>query len=154
MPKQVFSTIMLLAEGTDAGMEAARLAISLAANEGAPLHIVSVVDTHTLKQLLSYRILLPDEMVEYERALVDSSRKHLDYVAQLATKAKVEHHSTLLTGACHTSVLHEQRIANASLLVMGTFHASTVKTDLIGREKQLIIDEIPCPVLLAPAARR
>ncbi len=151
MPKHSFSKIMLLAEGTEEGMEAARRAIQLAADQAAVLHIVSVVDTHTLEQLLTYRIFVEDEMRQYEQDLQESCQKQLDYVAQLATKRGVEYRTALLTGACHTSVLQEQRRIGAELLVMGAFRPSTVKTNLMASEKQLIINEIPCPVLLVPA---
>jgi len=154
MPEHSFSTILLLAEGTEEGMEAARRAILLARDEGAVLHIVSVVDTHTLRQLLTHRILVEEEMRQYEQDLERSCRQQLDYISGLAAKQNVEHRSTLLRGACHTAVLLEQRRTRAELLVMGTFRPTMVKTDLMAREKQLIVDEVPCPVLLVPAARR
>jgi len=151
MVKRTFSRIMLLAEGTGEGMAAARSAIELAASLKAELVILSVVDTDALKQLLTYRIFVEDEMREYEQEIEQSCRRHLDYVAQLADKQKVKHKAHLLTGACHTAVLEQQKSAGADLLVMGSFRASTFKVDLMAREKQLVIDEIPCPVLLVSA---
>lgn len=150
MVEQTFSKILLLAESTDEGMEAARSAIALAGDEEATLLILSVVDSHTLKQLLKNRIFVEDEMEQYEQDLEKSAQKQLNYVAQLASKAKVEHRTSLVRGACHTSVLNKQKETDADLLIMGTYRATTVKTELMGREKQLIIDEIPCPVLLVP----
>jgi len=152
MAKHTFSAIMLLVESTDEGMQAARRAIQLAADEGAVLHMVSVVDTHMLRQLLTYRIFVEEEMRQYEEHLERSCRRQLDYIAQLAAKHKVEHRSSLLSGACHTAVLQEQQRTGADLLVMGAFRPTTVRTDLMAREKQLIIDEIRCPVLLVPLA--
>ena len=151
MAKRTFSTILLLAEGTDEGMQAARDAIGLAADEDATLVIVSVVDTNTLRQLLTYRIFIEDEMRQYEQELEQSCRKQLDYLTQLAEKGKAKHRTLLLTGACHTAILEEQKRCGADLLVMGAFRATTVKTNLLAREKQLIIDEVRCPVLLVPA---
>ncbi|MFP4027633.1 MAG: universal stress protein [Candidatus Brocadiia bacterium] len=150
MVEHTFSKILLLAESTDEGMEAARSAIALAGDEEATLLILSVVDSHTLKQLLKNRIFVEDEMEQYEQDLEKSAQKQLNYVAQLASKAKVEHRTSLVRGACHTSVLNKQKETQADLLIMGTYRATTVKTELMGREKQLIIDEIPCPVLLVP----
>jgi len=154
MAKHAFRTVLLLAEGTDEGMQAARTAIQLAADEGGAIEIVSVVDTSTLRQLLTSRIFVEEEMQEYEHDLEASCRKQLDYVAGLTAKAKVRTNATLLKGACHSVVLQEQERSKADLLVMGAFRATTVRTDLMAREKQLILDEIPCPVLLVPAARR
>lgn len=148
MARQTYATILLFAEGSPEGMKAARDAIHLAADEGATLIIASVVDTSTLKQLLTSRIFIEEEMEEYERELEQSCRKQLNYIAQLADKAKVKNRASLLRGACHTAILREQKQSGASLLVMGAYRASTARRDLMAREKQLIVDEIPCPVLL------
>ena len=148
MAKHTYSTILLLAEGSDQGMKAARDAINLAADEGATLVIAAVVDTSTLKQLLASRIFIQEEMEEYERELEESCRKQMDYIAQLADKARVKNRTSLLRGACHAAILREQRERRADLLVMGAYRASTARRDMMAREKQLIVDDIPCPVLL------
>ena len=148
MSAHAYSTILLLVDGTDEGMKAARHAIELAADEDATLVIAAVVDTSTLKQLLTYRIFLQEEMEDYEHELEATCQKHLNYVAQLAEKESVRSKTALLEGACHSELLKEQKRSGADLLVMGAFTASTARRDLIAREKQLIIDEVACPVLL------
>jgi nucleotide-binding universal stress UspA family protein len=148
MPRRTYATVLLFAERSDEGMKAAQDAIHLAADEHATLIIASVVDTNMLRQLLASRIFVQEEMEEYERELEESCRKQIGYVAQLAEKAGVKHQTVLLRGACHTVLLREQRERKADLLVMGAFRASTAKRDLRALEKQLVIDEIACPVLL------
>ncbi len=148
MAKQTYAKILLLAESSETGMQAAKDAINLAADEGAVLVAAAVVDTATLKQLLKYRIFVEEEMDEYEEELEESCRKQLNYVSQLADQADVKSRTVLLRGACHTVILREQSKRDADLLVMGAFRATTTKRDLMAHEKQLIIDEIPCPVLL------
>lgn len=152
MVKHTFSRILLLIESTDAGMEAARDAIALARDEDAELVILSVVDTHTLKQLLTHRIFVEDEMEEYEEELESSAQKQLEYVAQLAGEADVDYRTIQEEGACHTEVLNELRENEADLLVMAVYQATQTNTDLMAREKQLILDETPCPIMLVPAA--
>ena len=148
MAKSAYSTILLFAEGSEEGSRAAEDAIQLASDEGAALRIAAVVDTSTLKNLLTSKIFLEEEMEEYERELEDSGRKQLSYLAGLADKARVMNQTALLRGACHSAILKEQRDHGVDLLVMGAFRASTAGRDLIAREKQLILDDIPCPVLL------
>jgi len=148
MARSTFSVILLFAEGSEEGMEAARDAINLAADEDAALVIASVVDTNTLKQLLSSHIFVQEEMEEYEQELEESCRRQTNYVAQLARKAKVKHRVEMLRGACHTAILRLQKDAKADLLVMGSYRATTAGRDMMAREKQLIVDQIPCPVLL------
>jgi nucleotide-binding universal stress UspA family protein len=148
MAKHTYERILLFAEGTEEGMHAARDAIHLAADEQAQLLIVAVVDTATLKQLLSARIFVEDEAREYEQELEGSGRKQISYVAQLADKAGVANRTSILHGACHSVLLRQQRDEAADLLVMGAFRASMASRNVIAREKQLVLDEIPCPVLL------
>lgn len=148
MGKQAYGTILLLVETTDEGVTAARDAVALAADEAAVLVAASVVDTALLRRLLTYRIFVQEEMEEYERDLKENARRQLDYVCSLAEQKGVEYRRILLTGATHSAVLEEQRKAGADLLVMGAFSASTATRDVIAREKQLILDEVPCPVLL------
>jgi len=148
MAKHAYATILLYAEGSDSGLKAVRDAVALAADEDATLVIAGVVDTSSLKQLLASRIFVQEEMEEYEQELEESCRSHLAYAAQLADGARVTHRTALLKGACHSAILREQRDAGADLLVMGAFRASVARRDLMAHEKQLILDEIPCPVLL------
>lgn len=144
----MYNSILLLSEGTESGMKAARHAIQVAQNEKASLFVVSVVDTVTLKSLVSSHIFIKDEMAEYEQQMERSCRKQLDYVLSLARKAKTDAEPILHRGAWHSAILSEQKTRSADLLVMGGFKASMAKRDLIAREKQLILDEIKCAVLL------
>lgn len=148
MVKHTYSRILLFAEGSETGMKASRDAIALARDEEATLIIAAVVDTATLKQLLSYHIFVEEEMEEYDEELEESCRRQLNYIAGLAEDAGVKNRTVLLRGACHSVLLREQKERDADLLVIGAFRASTRKRDLMANEKQLIIDEIPCPVLL------
>ena len=148
MGKGTYSTIMVFAESSDEGMKAARDAISLAVDVGATLIIASVVDTTVLTHLVTSHIFVPEEMEEYEHELETSCRRQLTYIAQLADKAKVKAQTVLLRGACHAMVLREQKERKADLLVMGAYRARMAKRDVMANEKQLIVDEIACPVLL------
>jgi nucleotide-binding universal stress UspA family protein len=143
-----YKQLLLLCEGTETGMKAARHAIELASNEKARLSVLAVVDTETLKTLVSRRIFLEDEMAEYESEIERSGQKQLNYVLSLAQKARVKAESELVRGAWHSAVLAAQKKRKADLLVIGAFTATMSKRDLIAREKQLILDEIECPVLI------
>ncbi len=148
MADHTYSTILLFAESSESGGKAARDAVHLAADEGATLIIASVVDTNVLSQLVSFKIFVEDERKEYEQELEQSCRKQLNYVSEMADRAGVTNRTSLLRGACHSAILREQRERGADLLVMGAFRASTARRDMMAHEKQLIIDEMPCPVLL------
>lgn len=140
--------IMVLVEGTEASTAAARFAIDLACNQKASLTALAVVDTETLKMLLSSKIMVPEEMEEFERELEFSDQRRLRYVEELAKEKGIKVETLLLKGSCHTLVLKEQKGRSADLLVLAAFTSSMVKRDLIAKEKQLILNDISCPVVL------
>ncbi len=146
--KSPFRRIALMVDGTDAGLEAARVAIALAGFGGSELCAVSVVDTATLKQLLSFKIMVDVEMAEYEHDLETSANKHLDYVEQLARGEKIKCETVLARGDIGQVVLAELKKRSTDLLVMGGFTASMARLDLLAKAKQTILDDAACPVMV------
>lgn len=143
-----FRNILLLADGTESSVKAAKFALKLAHVTEGKLVAISVVDTDTLRKLMSAHILVQQEMGEFERELEQTRQRHLDFVEQMGRKAKVQIETVLREGVCHSAVLAEQKAINADVIIIGGFRSSFTKRDLIARERQLILDEAPCPVLV------
>jgi nucleotide-binding universal stress UspA family protein len=148
MAQQPFRHILVLVDGTEASLKAAECAVQLARAYKAQFAAVSVVDTAMLTHLLTSRIMVAAEKEEYERELESSSRRHLAYVADLARENGVKTQTVLLKGAVHSAVLAEQKSCGADLIVIGAFRWSLCHRDVTARERQLILDEAPCPVLV------
>ncbi len=148
MTPPAFEHILVLVDASEASLRAAEFAIRLAGQLPARLTAVSVVDTDTLRKLMSVRILVEQEVHEFESELERSQTRHLDHVSQMARKAGVQCEAVLGKGVCHSAVLHEQKARKADLMVLGGFHSSLTKMDLNAREHQIILDEAPCPVLV------
>ena len=148
MAPSAFEHILVLVDGSESSLHAAEFAIHLARELPARLTAISVVDTETLRKLMSARILVEQEVREFETELEKSQTRHLDFVHQLARKAGVQAHAVLGKGVCHSAVLAEQKSRKADLIVLGGFRSSLTKMDLNARERQLIVDEAPCPVLI------
>jgi nucleotide-binding universal stress UspA family protein len=142
--------VLLVVDGSETGVHAARYAARVAALHGARLTGVAVVDTATLKSLLKSSVLVEDEMTEFDQELEGSARRSLTYFEQLAGEAGVEHDQFLRKGSVHSVIIAEARRLNPDLLVMGSFTSSMIKRDLNARERRLIVDEVRCPILLVP----
>jgi len=140
--------ILLLVDRSEGAVSAARFAIQLAKNQGAGLTAAVVVDTETLRNLLRAHIFVDEEMEEYEREMEGSCRKQLNYVTGLAEKASVKLDTIMLKGSIHATILEKQKAMGCDLLVMAGFVSSLARRDVIAREKQLVVDESMCPVLL------
>ena len=143
-----FAPILLVVDSSDAALRAARRAMELATVLGAKVYATSVVDTQTLGQLLKGKILVRDEMEDFEAELAESGRRYLKMVDGMAREAGVELEQVLLKGGWHQSVLYQQRECHAGLVILGAFTSSMTKRDLVAKAKQLIVDEVPCPVMI------
>jgi nucleotide-binding universal stress UspA family protein len=146
--KNPFAPILLMVDGSETMMRAARRAVDLARLLDCKIHAVSVVDTDTLTQLLKGKILVQDEMEDFERDLTSSSERYLRMVKKAADEAGVEMETVLLKGGAHQTILAQQRKLEAGLVVLPGFSHSMTRRDLMTKAKQLILDEAPCPVLL------
>jgi nucleotide-binding universal stress UspA family protein len=146
--KAPFKTVLFLVETSTGALDAARVAVQVAKAFDARLVAVAVVDTETLKHLLTSRILAHEEMKEMEEGLEVSAHTQLAYVAELARTEGLKVESVLLKGDCHHQVLHAQHHYQADLLVLAPFRPSMATRDLMAGEKHLIADQAECPVLI------
>lgn len=144
------SRIVVIVDSTETGIRAARFAAQLAALHKAELVAIAVVDTATMKSLLTSNILVESERQEFEQELEASARANLNYVADLARAAHVKAELTLKKGVVHSIVYDEVRRLNPSFLVMGTFTTSLIRRDLSALERRLVVDEVRCPIILVP----
>lgn len=148
MAKSPVNHILVLVDGTDSSHNAADVAIELARSLGAKLTAMAVVDTDTLRQLLSVKILVDAEMGEFEKELEQSSRRQLAEVRERALDRKVVIEEVLLTGNSETVVPREVQQRGVDLIALGGFQSSKVTRDLMARQRQQIIDRAVCPVLV------
>jgi len=148
MAKPSIQHVLVLVDGTDSSYRAANAAIDLARDLGAALTAMAVVDTETLGQLLSVKILVDAEMGEFEKELEESSRRQLAEVATRAADRKVVADQVLLTGNTETVVPREVQQRRVDLIALGGFQSSKITRDLLARQRQQIIDRATCPVLV------
>ena len=142
--------VLLVVDGTENGIRAARYAVRFAAAHKAKLTGVAVVDTAILKSLLKSSVLVETEMEEFDRELETSAQTNLNYVGQLAKEAGVSVDLTLKKGAAHAVVCECARDMEPDVLVMGSFSTSMIKRDVNARARRLIVDEARCPIVLVP----
>jgi nucleotide-binding universal stress UspA family protein len=143
-----FKNIIVLVDGTESALKAAEQAVHMASALPVHLTALSVVDTGTLRKLMTAHILVEQEVSEFESELERSQQRYLDEVRQLAEKAGVAIQVVMQKGIAHSVVLAEQKARKADLIVMGGFRSTITKHDLIARERQLILDEAPCTVMI------
>jgi nucleotide-binding universal stress UspA family protein len=147
-PNAQIRTVLVFADGSEGALRTMDVAVLVARVHQADLVAVAVVDTETLSVLLRQHILVHEEMVEFSTELEAGAKRQLRGVASHAEREGVRVETILLKGNIHTTVLAEARHRNADLIVLSGFTSTMTRRDVLAKEKQYVIDEAPCSVLL------
>ena len=148
MARSPVKHILVLVDGTKPSFHAADYAIDLACILGARITALAVVDTDTLRQLLTVNILVDAEMVEFEKELAQSAQNQLDEVRHHAMDKRVKFEDVLRSGNSEFIVPKESTQRGIDLLAMGAFKSDRAKHDLLARQRQQILDRATCPILI------
>jgi len=144
----MFDKILLVLDGGRGWADAAEFAVEMARDVKAELIAAAVVDTDTLSHLLARRIFVEDERASYEEQLDADAGRYLNHTQKLADKAGVALEKTVLKGAIHKVALQEARAQKVDAIVMASWRRSMLKRDLIPHERQIILDEAECTVIV------
>jgi nucleotide-binding universal stress UspA family protein len=144
----LFNKILLHVDGSDASMAAAAFAVDLAAAQNSQLTVVYVVDTATMEYLSQMRIFIKEEKDEFEKDLERTGGRYLEYVKTLAAKQGVEPKLKCMRGSIHQIILDQAREEAADVVIVGGWRRTVTRKDATSVERQLILDEAPCPVIV------
>jgi nucleotide-binding universal stress UspA family protein len=147
MNQTIFKNILLLLDGVDTSMAAAQYAVKMSAELGSNVVALYVVDTPTMDYLLKEHVLLKEERDSMENELADSAENFLRYVAELARENGAVFSCRSCKGHLSHAGLQTARETGADAILMGNCHSSS-RHDLSTMERQLILTESACPVIV------
>lgn len=140
--------ILVAVSGTEASIVAAQYAICLAKTLRSELIAIYVVDVGTLEDLLTARIFVQSESLEYERDLEEDGRRYLNYVSKLGTDKGVTIRTEMARGHVHTEVLSAARDNLVNLIVLGEITPMLSRLETQRGQSERILYDAPCPVLV------
>jgi nucleotide-binding universal stress UspA family protein len=120
MAKPLVSNITVAVSGSGASILAAKYAIIMAKQYKCHLCAVNVVDTGTIQQLYSEKILIDEEVLEYEQCLEANGRRFLSFVEELAAAKGVRIKQYLRRGVIFEEIIHAASAYNSDLLILGS----------------------------------
>jgi len=144
----VLGPLLLVVDGSEVAIAASHLAVGLSKPLGSPLTAVYVVDTATMDYLMQLRIFVQDERDEFEAELEQNGQRCLDAVASLGCAAGITVQTVLRKGRFHSTVLHEARRLKAGIIILAGWSQSITRKDAATVERQLLLDQAECPVLV------
>ncbi len=141
--------ILLYIDGSEASMDAARLAIAIAKSYQAELRAIYVVNVNLLNELLKAKVFIQMEKMDYERDLEEDGKRYLNYVKKIADSKGVEVETLLRKGVVHEEVIKEVKENGADLVIQGELGEIQSLKDSFYEEGERIVRKVPCPVMVA-----
>ncbi len=144
-PEPLLKTIVV---GTDFSVCAARalsFAVSLAASQGAKIHIVHVLVEPV--QAFDVAGALPYLDVSTQKEWEEATKKRLAAAVASAEKRGVPATSEFFWGRPSDAIIDAARKAKASLVVLGTHGRNALEKLLIGSTAERVVRLCPVPVL-------
>jgi nucleotide-binding universal stress UspA family protein len=140
--------ILVAADDSPAGLEAARWAVDLAGRYGAALRVLHVLADSDVTRALGTSG--SPGLAERRRAAVRSLFRH---VSGLAAAAAVEVETVELSGEPAHRILEQARGWPADLVVIGRGERHEAGGPWVGKATRMVLEFAEQPVLVVPAAR-
>ncbi|MFA7670977.1 MAG: universal stress protein, partial [Sphaerochaetaceae bacterium] len=99
-----FKNILVYLDGSEDSVTAAMAAIMLAIKLDATLTAMYVVNTRALKELVSARIFLEAEELEYRRDIEEDAVRYLNHVKELAYQKGLQITTIKTSGSVNSEV--------------------------------------------------
>ena len=144
----LLGTFLLVVDGSEPSIAAANFAVHLASQIGSTITAVYVVDTATMDYLLQMHIFVSDERQEFERDVENTGKRYLEYVRTIGNNNGIQISTELLKGSFHQTILTMARNQKVDAILLGGWRRSITRKDATSVERQLILDEAECPVIV------
>lgn len=148
------SKIMVYVNGTEESITAAQFALTIAAATGATLKVFYVVNTKALNDLVTARIFLKEEQMEYEHDLQADAERYLNHVKDLARTKGIPIETESATGNVHQEIVNRVREEDIDLLLIGELSHIRSRRDEFYDESERAMRAVPCSVLIVKDEER
>ncbi len=138
----MFKTILQAHDGSAGAEKALVIALDLAKQTGATLHIVCVEEISEFPETIG-------EVKDEKRNADRRYRPILRHAEELAEAQEVKLETHILTGHPVRDIIMLAGELNADLLVIGATGHSTFYERVLGTRADRLVDLSPCPVLVA-----
>lgn len=148
MIKPLFQNVMIVINGSESSIYAAKYGILMAKLYRCKLKAVYVVDTATIKQLSLSRFFIAEESREYEESLSSDGTRYLNYVTELGKSKGVLIDTELRRGSVWSEVVSAAAENKSDLILIGGFESSLNRHDSLLTAYKEILLNANCSVLM------
>lgn len=140
--------VLVAVDNSDASFAAACFAIAMAAEHHCAVAAVYVVDTESMDYLLNLKILVSTEKEALQEQLEENGQHLLARLTEKAKEAGIEFETALEHGVFHKTILAQAKAHGANAIIVSGWHRTITRKDRPSVERQLILDEAECPVIV------
>lgn len=148
MIRPLFQNVLIVLNGSEASIKAAKYGILMAKLYRCNLKAVYVVDTVTLKQLTVSKFFVPEESKEYEMSLTSDGERYLNYVSELAASKSVKISTELCYGGICSEIINAAEEMKADLILLGGRENGCGRFDVLSHSYTEIMNHSECSVLV------
>ena len=141
----LFSHILVPTDGSTSSINAAKLAIRLAASHRSRLTFAYVVDSAVLEELTRHSQKTAQQ-VQHELEM--NGQRYLDYLVRLAQQERLNIKQVLRRGNPHSEIISLADEEGVDLIVMGEVGRRGARRMLMGSVAERVIGYARCPVLV------
>ena len=149
MPERVVRRILVPVELTDRTPLDADYAIGLAAQLGAELILLTVIDTPTMVHLIGHHRMVGGDRTDFQRGVVDDAKDYLQEIVDRAARRGVRAlgHATVSEEVVE-QILKEALVQRVDLILVRSAGKTGLMKALMGGTAGDILKAAPCPVLV------
>lgn len=148
MIKPLFQNVLIVVNGSDTAISAAKYGILMAKLYRCNLKAIYVTDTATLKQLTMSKFFVLEESREYEQNLTADGERYLHYVQELGKSKGVKIETELKSGSIWSEVMNEADEMKADLILLGGRDTDSGRHDVLTSSYREILNHADCSVLV------
>jgi len=142
--------LLVYIDGTEGSIIAAKYGMALAKLTEAEFHVLYVINTRALSELVNTKIFLKEEEEEYKKDIESDADKYLNFVRHLASEKGVDAKTSKTSGTINIEVKSYVKENNIDLLIVSELSISKIQSrrDELYNESDRVLRSVTCSVLI------
>ena len=148
MTSAPFLDTLVYLDGTEGSISALMYSIMLAKSTDTRLHVLYVVNTKALGDLVKSHIFVDQEKSEYLMDLKKDAARHIRHAEKLAAQKGISITTSIIEGSPRAEVMNYIKNNHIDLLALGSINVIRSRREELTSENDRMLRTSPCPVIV------
>ena len=156
--KPLVKKVLVAINGSQSSVRAAMYGILMAKQYSCEMKVIFVVDTETIKFLVSSKFFISEERDSYTESLRADGKTYLNYVLKLANSKEIQIETELREGSVWAEVIKAAEEYSADIILLGghenkndvlrSVDTGYIRKSVVATARSEIVNYADCPVLV------